>query len=45
MTTEDIDRQCPRNLNATGINDLNWQQAPFDDACLRVSSLTVNQDA
>lgn len=37
MSVSDIDRQCPRGLNQSIIDEHEWQTAPFDNRCLRVS--------
>lgn len=41
MSVSDIDRQCPRGLNQSVINDYQWQTTPFDDKCLQVCFIYI----
>ncbi|CAD5221781.1 unnamed protein product [Bursaphelenchus xylophilus] len=42
MSIDDIDRRCPRGINASLVSDTSWQLAPFDDACLNTFFQRMN---
>jgi hypothetical protein len=36
-----VDHHCPRGLNRSTVNESEWEQTPFDNACLQAMFLAL----